>query len=147
MAGEGGKQLSIKPTHFIVCLLLLCLTRISEINVYNIHTTTRLDIKILAVKTGFFLEGQSQLLCLAVTNYDRKRLPDDYELLIQKFALEGRKLSGMVRVCPWEKTPIQSGLQVHTECLKWTTIRNPKELHWTSTPHSFHCNSSHFLSP
>lgn len=57
----------------------------------------------LIINTGLFLEGRNQLLCLAVSNNDRKRLPDDYKLLIQKFALEGRKLSGVVRVHCWRK--------------------------------------------
>lgn len=98
----------------------LLLTRTSEINIYNIHMSPRLNKKKnpLAVNTGVFLEGQSQLLCLAVSNNDRKRLPDDYELLIQKFALQGRKLSGMVRVCSWEKTLIQSEFQERIKCLK-----------------------------
>lgn len=114
-----GKQTNIKPTCFIVCLF----AAVSDQDFRNQHLQYSCNHKIrqkkrLAVNTGIFLEGQSQLLCLAVSNYDRKRLPDDYELLIQKFALEGRKLSGMVRVCSWEKTPIQSEFQVHIKCLK-----------------------------
>lgn len=51
----------------------------------------------------YYYFKKNQLPCLAVSNNDRKRLPDDYKLLIQKFALEGRKLSGVVRVCCWRK--------------------------------------------
>lgn len=114
---SGGNRSIVNLPVSLSAFLLL--TRTSEINIYNIHMSPRLDKKTpLAVNTGVFLEGQSQLLCLAVSNNDRKRLPDDYELLIQKFALEGRKLSGMVRVCSWEKTLIQSEFQERIKCLK-----------------------------